>query len=149
LPGRRRVSTELRALVQRRAAGLCEYCHAPEAWQYVEFTVEHVIPVAAGGETAAENLALCCFSCNRRKWDRQSGVDPLAGGEHKLFHPRTDDWNRHFAWSRDGLSILGQTAIGRATVAALDLNRDRLQHIRAADVEVGRHPPAKDRRLSG
>jgi 5-methylcytosine-specific restriction endonuclease McrA len=114
LPGRRSVSAELRALVQRRARGLCEYCHAPEAWQYVEFNVEHIVPVVAGGETTAANLALCCFSCNRRKWDRQSGVDPAAGREHRLFHPRADDWNAHFAWSRDGLSVLGQTAVGRA-----------------------------------
>jgi hypothetical protein len=147
LPGRRKVPAELRALVQRRARGLCEYCHAPEAWQYVEFTVEHIIPVAAAGETKAENLALCCFSCNRRKWDRQSGVDPVEGSERRLFHPRLDEWNQHFAWSRDGLSILGQTSVGRATVAALDLNRERLRQIRAADAEVGRHPPAGDRRV--
>jgi 5-methylcytosine-specific restriction endonuclease McrA len=46
---------------------LCEYCHASEAWQYVEFTMEHLVPIAAGGETALDNLALACFSCNRRK----------------------------------------------------------------------------------
>jgi HNH endonuclease len=147
LPGRRKAPAELRAFVQRRAGGLCEYCHAPEAWQYVEFTVEHILPVAAGGETTAANLALCCFSCNRRKWDRQSAIDPAAGSEHRLFHPRVDVWNEHFAWSRDGLSIVGQTATGRATVAALDLNRSRLRQIRAADAEVGRHPPPEDRRL--
>ncbi len=148
MPGRRKVPTDLRALVRRRAGALCEYCHAPEAWQYVEFTVEHIVPVAMGGETTAANLALSCFSCNRRKWDRQSGVDPTVGREHRLFHPRTDDWNKHFAWSRDGLWIVGQTAVGRATMAALDLNRERLRQIRAADVEVGRHPPTEDRRLS-
>ena len=81
MPGRHKVAAELRALVQRHARGLCEYCHAPEAWQYVEFTMEHIVPVAAGGETTAANLALCCFSCNRRKWDRQSGVDPAAASE--------------------------------------------------------------------
>jgi hypothetical protein len=47
----------------------------------------------------------------------------------------------------DGLSILAQTAIGRATVATLELNRERLRQIRAADAEVGRHPPIEDRRV--
>jgi hypothetical protein len=110
--------------------------------------MEHIVPVAAGGKTTAENLALCCFSCNRRKWDRRTALDPAAGSEHRLFNPREDAWNEHFAWSRDGLSIVGQSAVGRATVAALDLNRERVRQIRAADAALGRHPPAGDRRLS-
>jgi hypothetical protein len=93
----------------------------------VEFTMEHLVPVAAGGETIAHNLALACFSCNRRKWDRRSGVDPQAGGEHQLFNPRNDRWNDHFAWSVDGLEIVGSTAIGRTTVKALESNRERLK----------------------
>lgn len=109
--------------------------------------MEHLVPIAAGGETALDNLALACFSCNRRKWDRQSGADPLAGGDHRLFNPRSDAWNDHFAWSVDGLEILAATAIGRATVNALELNRERLKKIRAADAALGRHPPTGDRRL--
>lgn len=108
--------------------------------------MEHVIPVAAGGKTTEENLALCCFSCNRRKWDRRTGLDPAVRSEHRLFNPRQDRWNDHFAWSSDGLSSVGQTAIGRATAAVLDLNRERVRQIRAADAELGRHPPSEDRR---
>ena len=39
---RRRVALELREAVRERASGLCEYCHASERWQYVEFTVDHI-----------------------------------------------------------------------------------------------------------
>lgn len=39
---------------------------------------------------------------------------------------------------------MGLTSIGRATVEALELNRDRAIRIRAADLAVGRHPPIKD-----
>ena len=67
MPARRRVSAELRALVRERASALCEYCHASETWQYVEFTMEHLVPIIAGGVTSADNLAHACFSCNRRK----------------------------------------------------------------------------------
>jgi hypothetical protein len=35
-------------------------------------------------------------------------------------------------------------AIGRATVAALLLNRDQVIPIRAANREIGRHPPIDD-----
>jgi hypothetical protein len=109
--------------------------------------MEHVVPVAAGGETTEDNLAFSCFACNRRKWDRRSGRDPAAGGEHRLFNPRTDLWNEHFSWSRDGLSIMGRSPTGRATVVMLDMNRERLRQIRAADGALGRHPPREDGRL--
>jgi hypothetical protein len=36
------------------------------------------------------------------------------------------------------------TSIGRATVTALVLNRERVINILAADKTVGRHPPAGD-----
>jgi hypothetical protein len=137
----------MRALVRERAHGWCEYCHASEQWQYVEFTMEHIVPLAAGGETEPGNLALCCFSCNRRKWDRRAGIDPAIGREHPIFNPRTESWNDHFAWSRDGLVIVGQTATGRATVIALEMNRERVRQIRAADAALARHPPPEDRRL--
>jgi hypothetical protein len=61
-----------------------------------------------------------------------------------LFNPRQDNWREHFVWSADKLQVVGLTAIGRATIAALALNRERTIHIRAADLEIGRHPPADD-----
>jgi hypothetical protein len=61
-----------------------------------------------------------------------------------LFNPKQDSWSEHFIWSADGLSIVGLTPIGRATVTALVLNRDRVINIRAADKAIKRHPPAGD-----
>lgn len=143
-----KLPADLRANVRERAGGLCEYCHAAEAWQYVEFTVDHVVPVVAGGDSTAANLALVCFACNRRKWDRRTAADPVTGLTTRLFHPREEEWNQHFCWSSDGATLMGLTAVGRATIAALDLNRQRLLEIRAADLVAGRHPPAGDRRAS-
>jgi hypothetical protein len=40
--------------------------------------------------------------------------------------------------------LVGLTTIGRATVTALVLNRERVINIRAADKAIGRHPPAVD-----
>jgi hypothetical protein len=37
-----------------------------------------------------------------------------------LYHPRRDRWAEHFAWS--GTAIVGQTPIGRVTVAILAMN---------------------------
>jgi hypothetical protein len=144
---RPRVAPELRDLVRQRAKGLCEYCHAAERWQYVEFTIDHILPIAIGGPTTPENLALVCFSCNRRKWDRCIGVDPETAQESRLFNPRIDIWNEHFTWLTNGIEIRGMTTIGRTTVAALELNRERILLLRAADAHVGRHPPEDDARL--
>jgi len=71
-------------------------------------------------------------------------VDPDSGAEVPLFNPRQDDWCEHFVWSVDGLLIIGLTPMGRATVEALALNRERVINIRAADQIVGRHPPPGD-----
>lgn len=113
-------------------------------WQYVPFTVDHVVPLAEGGSDKPDNLALACFHCNRRKADRLTALDPDAKKQVPLFNPRQDEWSEHFMWSADGLQVVGLTAVGRATIAALALNRDRAIRIRAADQVVGRHPPSGD-----
>jgi hypothetical protein len=142
--GRSKISDQVQSEVRRRASYLCEYCHASERWQYVSFTVDHVKPFSLGGGDGLENLALACFHCNRRKTNRVSVVEIETGNEIPLFNPRMDDWSEHFVWSADGLSIIGRTLMGRATVEALALNRERVFSIRAADKEIGRHPPQDD-----
>lgn len=139
-----KLPTELREQVRKRAEYLCEYCHTSERWQYVRFTLDHVVPLGEGGNDALENLALACFHCNRRKSNKQAATDPQSGAVIPLFNPRTQLWSEHFSWSTDGLLVLPQTAVGRTTVALLGLNRERILKIRRADVEVGRHPPKGD-----
>ncbi len=69
----RKIAADVREEVRQRAKFLCEYCHTNERWQYVRFTVDHVIP---GGENLPENLAFACFHCNRRKSNKTRAVDP-------------------------------------------------------------------------
>ncbi|WP_346293525.1 HNH endonuclease signature motif containing protein [Sphaerothrix gracilis] len=140
----RYLSEETRQQVRQRAEHLCEYCHASEQWQYVSFTVDHVIPLTKGGSNTLDNLALACFHCNRRKSNKVSTIDALSNVEVALFNPRLDLWPENFIWSVDKLVIVGITPIGRTTVIALAFNRPRIVHIRAADLEIGRHPPPND-----
>jgi len=146
MPRRRSIPRAQQAEVRRRAQALCESCHTAEQWQYVPFTVDHIVPLAQGGTGTLKNLALACFHCNRRKADRLQAVDPVSAELVALFHPRWHSWDEHFIWSANSLQIVRLTAIGRATIAALDLHRERVVHIRAADVLVHRHPPASDPR---
>ncbi len=141
---RRKIPTDIQEQVRQRARHLCEYCHSAEQWQYVRFTVDHVVPLIRDGRDTLDNLALACFHCNRRKSDRLTALDRDSGEDVPLFNPRQHVWSEHFTWSADGRFIIGLTPTGRATVEALGLNRERATHIRAADVIVGRHPPPGD-----
>ena len=144
MANQRKIPDSIRQQVRQRAAQLCEYCHASEQWQYVLFTVDHIVPLAQGGEDTPDNLALACFHCNRRKSAKTTAIEPQSGVEVALFNPRQNTWSEHFIWSSDKLSVIGLTLTGQATVAALDLNRSRILNIRAADLAVGRHPPPSD-----
>lgn len=141
---RRKISSSLQKAVRERADFLCEYCHVSEIWQYVAFTMEHITPLSLGGDDGFENLALCCFACNRRKSGQIDGRDPRTDKIVRLFNPRIDKWQKHFAWAKDRLTVIGLTPIGRTTVKRLELNRDRIIAIRKADLAIGRHPPASD-----
>ncbi|NCC37315.1 MAG: hypothetical protein EOM24_35690 [Chloroflexia bacterium] len=57
-----RINAELRALVVERARDRCEYCLSPARYATQRLSVEHVLPRAKGGQTAFENLAVCCLA---------------------------------------------------------------------------------------
>jgi hypothetical protein len=116
----RNITETTKAQVRDRANGLCEYCQAVEKWQFVQFTIDHVLPKSQGGTDNLDNLALACFHCNRQKYTKSTAIDPETRIETSLFNPRSDRWQDHFIWSNDKLKLLGTTPTGRATVKALD-----------------------------
>ena len=135
------IPPKLRAAVIKRARGLCEYCRSRSSHSPGPFVVDHIIPKVRGGKTTLGNLALACSGCNGRKHAKVNGTDPLTGKSARLFHPRRQPWPDHFAWSGDDKLIIGLTAIGRATVEALQLNREELINLRAAFRILKLHPP--------
>lgn len=66
---RKQISKKTRFEVFKRDAFLCQYCgrHPPE----VVLVVDHINPVARGGENDTDNLATACEDCNQGKSDRQ------------------------------------------------------------------------------
>lgn len=129
---------ELAAAVRERAGFRCQYCLMHQSLQGATFHVEHILPRAKGGADELANLTLSCPSCNLRKADRTTAIDPVTGASVPLFHPRRDVWSEHFRFN--GSRIEGTTAIGRATVAALDFNHLRRQRIRVVEKRLGLHP---------
>jgi predicted secreted protein len=103
------------------------------------FHIDHIVPEIAGGATIADNLALACVSCSLRKGARQQIKDPETGEVVSIFNPRQQIWKEHFGWK--GFEVVGLTATGRATIAALNLNRSIMLAIRAEEEFFDRHPP--------
>ena len=127
--------------VRARAQHRCEYCQTSEflSGQYCQ--VDHIVPRALGGASTLQNLCLACVDCNRFKLTLIEAIDPQTQVLALLFNPRTQTWSEHFEWNTDSIRILGRTAIGRATVDALKMNRSLVVAARSAWVSIGRHPP--------
>jgi hypothetical protein len=103
--------------------------------------IEHIIPKTAGGLSIEENLWLACPACNEFKGAQTHAIDPVTGRRVRLFNPRKQKWKRHFRWSADGTEIIGKTAVGRATVVALQMNHPVSIRTRQKWVLAGWWPP--------
>src|SRR6478672_4318734 len=88
--------------------------------RFFAYHVEHIVARQHGGRDDSGNLALACYHCNAYKGPNLSGLDPESGALFRLFHPRQDQWDEHF--ERNGVLIVGRTAVGRATVGLLKMN---------------------------
>jgi hypothetical protein len=69
-------------------------------------------------------------TCNRFKGPNIACIDPENGAMIRLFHPRRDIWNEHFAWDVPRLTAL--TSIGRVTINVLAINDPEIVALREA-----------------
>jgi len=133
------MNLRLERLVWRRAGNVCEYCRMPRDYDDLPFQIDHIIARKHDGPTTARNLALACFLCNNHKGPNIAGRDPRTGRIVRLFHPRRHQWQEHFQW--DGPRLVGLTAIGRATIAVLEINLSHRIALRQALIEENLFPP--------
>lgn len=136
------IPSQMRKRFRERANDHCEYCGLSQRGQEATFHVDHIIPVTSGGSTETSNLALACVSCSLRKGAREFAEDPESRELSRLYHPRRDRWSDHFEWH--GLLAIGRTSIGRATVAALQMNRSLILAIRQEEAYWNRHPHVRE-----
>jgi hypothetical protein len=131
----------LRQQVAAQARYRCGYCLTSEAIVGMPMEIDHLIPQSLGGPTEEANLWLACSLCHDHKSNRIAFLDPLTGEVVRLFDPRRQVWREHFAWTAESDRMIGLTSTGRATIAALHLNRPSLVRARQAWVSAGWHPP--------
>ena len=111
----------------------------PQEYDPLPFHIEHITPQSAGGSDTLDNLALARPGCNLGKSNRTTVPDPGTETPVPLFNPRTQRWADHFAWAER--RVVGRTPVGRATVAALNLNHPRRVLIREAEEGFDLFPP--------
>jgi hypothetical protein len=131
----------LRRLVWDRGGGVCEYCRLPQWLDVLPFQIDHIIAEKHHGLTVAANLALCCLNDNLHKGPNIAGLDPETGALTRLFHPRHDAWDEHFAWL--GPELTGRTDVGRTTIDVLAINSaERVEHRRLL-IQAGLFPDVR------
>jgi hypothetical protein len=129
--------------IRQRAGNRCEYCQSHQDYLMSWLQIDHFRPVSKGGNSKDENLCLACELCNQHKWNQTEAIDPINQDVVALFNPRLQVWQDHFVWSEDGVSIVGLTPYGRATVVVLKLNNGLALKVRGHWVGAGWHPPIK------
>ena len=133
------MNISLAEFVRERAHQCCEYCRMPQTCDELPFEIDHIVAEQHGGKTVASNLALACFADNHHKGPNLAGIDPKTRKRTWLFNPRRHKWARHFRW--EGPSLVGRTAVGRATITVLRINlAHRVRH-RAQLIAEGVFPP--------
>lgn len=136
-----KISKDLDSKIRSQAKNRCGYCRNPQELLPFKLEIEHIRPQALGGESIEENLWLACRESNVHKAAKIRAVDRLTGKTVKLFDPRRQNWHAHFEFSRDATRIVGKTACGRATVAALQINGIYQTTARSAWRATGKFPP--------
>ena len=63
--GLQQVGVDVRVALLLRTGGGCWYCGNPLTMASV--TVDHVVPLARGGNPVFDNLVACCNECNTAK----------------------------------------------------------------------------------
>ena len=110
----------------------------PQSFSAFEHEPDHIIPIQHGGDTTAENLALACLRCNRRKGPNVGSFDPKTGALVPFYNPRVQRWDDHFSL-QDGI-IRPLTPEARVTVKLFRFNDELQVEERRKIIELGLYP---------
>ena len=94
-----------------------------------ELTIDHFVPVSAGGDETDENLVYACHRCNLYKGGFAASQHDHGLG-HRVLHPLQDDPQQHFQLNALTGMLEPVTETGRFHIALLHLNRPALVALR-------------------
>jgi hypothetical protein len=120
------VNRKIRRKVRERAGARCEYCHiAPPA--YKAFCIDHAVALQHGGRTALEILhSPACIATRTRARTSRERTRRRISLSGCLIPARMADR----AFRVVGATLIGLTAIGRATIQVLAINEPAFLEVR-------------------
>ncbi len=134
----RYVSENLRAQIELRAGGICEYCRIAIEDTYFGGEIDHIISLKHRGETEFENLALACQPCNRNKGSDLGSLSKSSKNLVRFFNPRADKWDEHFRVNSDA-EIESLTEIGEVTTFIFGFNEPERIAERKGLIQLGNY----------
>lgn len=101
-----------RRIVYAEESGRCIYCGRPVS--QMNYSVDHIIPRASGGDDSIDNLVCCCKTCNNKK-DCRSLIDFIDDKSTKKklkYYRRIDELrNANIISEEKAYRLLGQISI--------------------------------------
>ena len=81
----------LKRLIAKRDKYKCVYCYRvtnskDATGKRIRGAIDHLIPVALGGETTEDNLCYTCWDCNSSKGDSIGTLDPARVGDTTVWY---------------------------------------------------------------
>ena len=134
------IQKSIKKQVLQTSKGLCEYCQSQEAFSFTSYLVEHITTSSIDQKDIIENLVFSCQGCSNTRNENTKSTDPVTGKIINIYNPRVDVWSDNFCWSEDFTNLVGLTAIGRATIEKLKLNRETLKEYRSVLISINKHP---------
>lgn len=133
-PGRKPIPKSIRFEVFKRDAFTCQYCgaKAPE----VILNVDHIKPVADGGENEIVNLITSCFACNSGKGARKLDDDAILQKQRAQLdelNERRNQLEMMVAW-RESLANMSESYVNEIQTEMIGLsgygaNETGIKHI--------------------
>lgn len=78
----------LRNTVAESAKYRCGYCLTSQEYTAMPMHIEHILPLATGGDSTESNLWLACPLCDGYKGVQTHHIDPETEINTPLFNPR-------------------------------------------------------------
>lgn len=85
---------------------LCDYCRSPIAFDRA--TVDHVVPLSAGGKDGPSNWALACRACNVKKGSRSVAAAGMFLGFRRVCTPACEKAMVDYATTAALMARLGR-----------------------------------------